>query len=241
VIADDHPIVLAGLESVLRREPDIHVVARCTDGAQTLQAVAAHRPDILLLDLRMPHIDGWEVLRQLRHDERPTRVIILAAVVDDRELLDVVRLGGRGVVLKEMAPRSLVDCIRKVNDGRDWFDASMMRAAMDHLARQQAGAVEMQSVLSRREVDVLMAAAHGLRNRQIGQRLAISEGTVKLHLHAIYTKLRVDSRTALILKLKETGFLGSSRPDPTGAFRELPSPSVRTASCCPPGRPLPTR
>lgn len=207
VIADDHPIVLVGLESLLRREQDISVVACCTDGIETVEAVAAHRPDILLLDLCMPRADGWAVLRQLKESGLPTRVVVLAAVVDERALLEVIRLGGRGVVLKEMAPRALVDCIRKVNEDKQWFDPSMMRGAIDRLTRHQAEVEEVRATLSRREVDVAQAAARGLRNREIGRQLAIAEGTVKLHLHAIYTKLKVDSRSALIFRLKDKEFL----------------------------------
>lgn len=208
VIADDHPIVLAGLESLLRGEEDIDVVARCTGGVETLGAVDCHRPDILLLDLCMPGVDGWAVLRQLKRAGSSTRVVVLADVLDDGALMEVLRLGCRGVVLKEMAPRCIVDCVRKVKADERWFEPSVMHAALDNVARQQAGAAEVHAALSRREVEVARALAQGLRNREIGQRLAIAEGTVKLHLHAIYTKLKVDSRLTLILKLRDKGFAG---------------------------------
>jgi len=206
VIADDHPIVLAGLETLLQREPDLSVVDRCVDGVETLRAVSKHRPDVLILDLRMPRVDGVTVLQQLRNEGLATRVVILAAVIDDDDLLEAIRLGARAVVLKEMAPQFLVDCVREVHAGRQWYEQRAVGAAMDKLVRRDAGTKEINALLSRREVDVVRAVARGLRNREIAERLGIAEGTVKLHLHAIYTKLGVAGRTALIIKLNEKSF-----------------------------------
>jgi DNA-binding NarL/FixJ family response regulator len=207
VIADDHPIVLAGLETLLQREPDISVVDHCADGIETLRSVLKHRPDVLILDLRMPRADGVTVLQQMSTERLPTRVVLLAAVVDDDALLEAIRLGARGVVLKEMAPRFLVDCIREVHAGRQWFEQRAVGEAMDKLVRRDAATKEIGSILSRREIEVVRAVAKGLRNREIAERLGIAEGTVKLHLHTIYTKLRVDGRTALIVKLNEKSFV----------------------------------
>jgi DNA-binding NarL/FixJ family response regulator len=207
VIADDHPIVLAGLETLLQREPDITVVDRCVDGIETLRAVSRHKPDILILDLKMPRADGVTVLQQMRAERWTTRVVILAAVVDDDILLEAIRLGARGVVLKEMAPQFLVNCVREVHAGRQWYEQRAVGEAMDKLVRREAASKEISAILSRRELDVVRAVARGLRNREIAERLGIAEGTVKLHLHAIYTKLRVDGRTALIVKLNEQSFV----------------------------------
>jgi DNA-binding NarL/FixJ family response regulator len=207
VIADDHPIVLAGLETLLQREPDISVVDHCADGIETLRSVLKHRPDVLILDLRMPRADGVTVLQKMSTERLPTRVVLLAAVVDDDALLEAIRLGARGVVLKEMAPRFLVDCIREVHAGRQWFEQRAVGEAMDKLVRRDAATKEIGSILSRREIEVVRAVAKGLRNREIAERLGIAEGTVKLHLHTIYTKLRVDGRTALIVKLNEKSFV----------------------------------
>ena len=206
VIADDHPIVLAGLETLLQREPDITVVDRCVDGIETLRAVSKLKPDILILDLRMPRADGVTVLQQMRTERWATRVVILAAVVDDDILLEAIRLGARGVVLKEMAPQFLVNCVREVHAGRQWYEQRAVGEAMDKLVRREAASKEISAILSRREIEVVRAVARGLRNREIAERLGIAEGTVKLHLHAIYTKLRVDGRTALIVKLNEQSF-----------------------------------
>jgi len=206
VIADDHPIVLAGLESLLQREPDILVVQRCADGVETLRAVAKHEPDVLVLDLRMPRADGLAVLRHMHEERLPTRTVLLAAVVDDDELVEAIRLGVQGIVLKEMAPQFLVECLRQVHIGRQWFEQRVVGDAMDKLVRRAAAAGEMSRLLSRREIEVVRAVAQGLRNRQIAERLGIAEGTVKLHLHTVYTKLGVDGRTALLAKLQQKSF-----------------------------------
>jgi len=207
VIADDHPIVLAGLETLLQREPDMNVIGHCGDGIETLRAVNKHNPDVLILDLRMPRADGVAVLQQLSHARLTTRVVILAAVIDDDALLEAIRLGARGVVLKETATQFLVNCIREVYAGRQWFEQRAIADAMEKFVRREAASKEMSSVLSRREIDVVRAVAQGLRNREIAERLGIAEGTVKLHLHTIYTKLGVDGRTALIVKLNAKSFV----------------------------------
>jgi DNA-binding NarL/FixJ family response regulator len=207
VIADDHPIVLAGLETLLQREPGISVVDRCADGIETVRAVKKHSPDVLILDLRMPRADGLAVLQQMHEERVTTKVIILAAVIEDDVLLEAIRLGARGVVLKETAPQYLVDCVREVHAGRQWYEQRALVDAMERFVRRQVASKEMTSVLSRREVDVVRAVAQGLRNREIAERLGIAEGTVKLHLHTIYTKLGVDGRTALIVKLNDKSFV----------------------------------
>jgi len=133
--------------------------------------------------------------------------VLLAAVVDDDELVEAIRLGVRGIVLKEMAPQFLVECLRQVHAGRQWFEQRVVGDAMDKLVRRAAAAGEMSRLLSRREVEVVRAVAQGLRNRQIAERLGIAEGTVKLHLHTVYTKLGVDGRTALLAKLQQKSFI----------------------------------
>jgi DNA-binding NarL/FixJ family response regulator len=127
--------------------------------------------------------------------------------VDDDQFLKAIRLGVCGVVLKEMAASSLVECIREVHAGRQWFEQRTLGDAIDKLVRRETAAKEISAILSRREIDVARAVAGGLRNREIAEKLGIAEGTVKLHLHTIYEKLKVDGRTALIIKLNEKAFV----------------------------------
>lgn len=199
VLADDHPIVLDGLETLFRLEPDFEVAARCVNGEETVVAVRRHRPDVLVLDIHMPRKDGLAVLRDLQHDKLPTKVVLLAAVLEEDEVLEAMRLGVRGMVLKELAPQMVVQCVRKVHAGEQWLEKHAVSRVMDSLLRREAGEREAANVLTPREIEMVGMVARGLRNKEMSKRLAISEGTVKIHLHHIYRKLKVENRVELIL------------------------------------------
>ena len=207
VLADDHPIVLDGLEQMFRAQKDFRVVARCENGAETLRAVRQHRPDILLLDIRMPAPDGLQVVRELHGDGLPTRIVLLTAELEEDDVLEAVRLGVQGVVLKEMAPQMLMECVRKVAAGEQWIERRSLTRALDRVLRREAGFREASSVLTAREIEIVRLASQGLRNLAIAERLHISEGTVKVHLHNIYEKLGIDGRVALTLYAREKGLL----------------------------------
>jgi DNA-binding NarL/FixJ family response regulator len=198
VLADDHRLVLNGLELFLRQEPDFEVLACCHDGLETLQAVRQLRPDILILDLCMPSKDGLAVLRELHEAEIPTRVVLLTAALDEDSLLEAMRLGVGGVVLKEMTMPLLIQCIRKVYGGDQWLERRSVGRAIEKMLRREAGTREVAKILTPREIEIIRLVASGLRNKEIADRLAISEGTVKIHLHRSYEKLNVDSRVALL-------------------------------------------
>jgi len=206
-LADDHPIILDGLEQLFQREEEITVVARCRDGEETLRAVRQHRPDILILDLRMPVKDGLEVLRELGREKLPTRVVILTAGLDEDDVLEATRLGARGVVLKEMAPQLLVQAVRKVAAGEQWLEKRSFGKALEKMLRREAGARQVAGVLTPREIEIVRMVAAGLRNQAIADKLHISEGTVKIHLHNIYEKLEVDGRVALTLYARDKGLV----------------------------------
>lgn len=203
VLADDHPIVLNGLLQLMSAEPDIRVLASCSDGAQALAAVRLHAPDLLLLDIRMPVMDGLAVLRTLRAEQLGTHVVILTAALDEEEVLEAIRLGVRGVVLKEMAPQLLLQCLRKVHAGGEWLEKRSVARALDKMLRHENELQQVARVLTVREIELLKLAASGYSNAEIAQRLFISEGTVKVHLHRIYDKLQLKSRVALTLYAKE--------------------------------------
>jgi DNA-binding NarL/FixJ family response regulator len=207
VLADDHPIVLAGLENLFRRARDIRVVASCSDGVAALQAVEAYRPDVLVLDLRMPRLNGLGVLRKIRERKLSTRAILLAVSLERSEISEAVRLGVRGVLLKEMAPQLIVKCVRDVHAGKQWIEPPVATPAGDTSPEDGGATRRLAEVLTPRELEVVRAVVQGLRNKEIADRLAITESTVKIHLHAVYDKLRLDGRTALILHLKATGFV----------------------------------
>jgi DNA-binding NarL/FixJ family response regulator len=197
VIADDHPLVLKGLDGVLAAEPDIEIVARCEDGVAALEALEAHRPDVLVLDIRMPELDGLGVLRAMAEKGLATRVVLLTAAIDEDEVLAAIRLGVAGVVLKEMAPQLLVRCVRTVHAGGQWLERRSVTLALERVLQREAAQRRLQEVLTPREVEIVRLVARGRRNKAIARELSISEGTVKIHVHNIYEKLGLDSRVAL--------------------------------------------
>ena len=207
VLADDHPLILDGLEQLFRVTPDFEVVERCVSGDEALRAVERHRPDVLVLDIRMPGMNGLEVVREIRARRFATQVVILTAALDEGELLGAIRLGVGGVVLKEMAPRLLVQCIRKVNAGERWVENRSMREALERMLHREAGAQEAAALLTMREIELVRMVAQGLRNREIGDQLNITEGTVKAHLHNVYKKLKVENRVGVRRYAEEKGLI----------------------------------
>jgi DNA-binding NarL/FixJ family response regulator len=197
VIADDHPIVLDGLTQLFASERDLEVVRRCTNGDEALAVARAARPDVLVLDVRMPGLNGLEVLRALTAERNRTRVVLLTAQMSEAEIIDAVRSGVAGIVLKETAPRVLLQCVRTVAAGEPWLDSRMIQSAVEAIARRDAAVARAEKALTRRELDIVRMVATGARNREIGEKLGISEGTVKMHLHTIYEKLGIGGRVEL--------------------------------------------
>jgi two-component system, NarL family, nitrate/nitrite response regulator NarL len=208
VIVDDHPIVLEGIAQLVRQSPDLELADACRDGAAALEAVAQHRPDVLLLDVQMPPPNGLAVLRELRRAGSDTRVILLTASLEDDDVLEAVRLGIRGLVTKDALADDLIACIRKVGAGRTCLDATLVGRAIATLLTREAAMREVSRVLTPREIEVVQMVGAGLRNRDIGERLFVSEGTIKVHLHHIYDKLGVASRDELIAYARAKGLVG---------------------------------
>ena len=204
VIADDHPIVIDGLLQLFAAERDFECLARAMNGDQALAAVRQHRPDVLILDLRMPGKDGLSVLRELRREGVATRTVVLTAM-DGDEILEAVGLGVRGIVLKEMASKLLVQCIRQVHGGGIWLEKSIATQAVDKLLRREAGTTAIARKLTPREMEVAKMIAGGLPNKVIASKLSISEGTAKLHVHHVYEKLKVEGRMALLRYMRSHG------------------------------------
>ena len=205
VLADDHPLVLDGLIQLFSADPEFEVIARAANGDEALEAVRRHRPDILVLDLRMPGKDGFSVLRELRRDRLPTRAVVLTALAQEH-VTEAIRLGAHGVMLKDLAPRLLVECVREVHAGRKWFEKSSAVNAIDAMLMRDATMEEITHSLTPRQVEVARMINRGLHNKEIANKLAIAEGTVKLHLHGIYEKLQLDGRVALMQFLQNKRF-----------------------------------
>jgi DNA-binding NarL/FixJ family response regulator len=201
VLVDDHPLVLNGLAQLLGSDPEFQIVAMCGTAAEGLRAVETLRPDVLLLDLALPDDSGLNVLRRL-DPKAPPAVVVLTASQDEGELLDAARLGARGIVLKAMAPRVLEDCVRAVHGGAQQLvldDEVLAQRLQERRAVEQ----ELEQMLTGREIEILRLVALRLDNQQVASRLGISIGTVKIHLHHIYAKLRLDGRPQLLQYLRE--------------------------------------
>lgn len=200
LLADDHPMIRAAIE-VLLRDTGYEVVGMAGTGEAALIEIRRLRPDILLLDLQMPGGNGLEVLRQLRAEKSPVGVILLTAAVDDAELLEAKALKVRGIVLKNSDPAYLLECLDSVSAGRMWIDPELARRS-----RKLSTANHASLQLAPRERQLIAFVRKGLRNREIGEQLGVTEGTVKAYLHAIYERLGVTNRTELAIRADE--FLG---------------------------------
>ena len=195
LLADDHPFIRAGIEAVLRHSP-YKLVATACDGAEALEAIAQYDPDVCILDLRMPKRDGVAVLNALRADGDQRPVILLTAELDDRSLYAAVKAGVNGIVLKNGAEDALVECLDTVMSGQRAIDADLLHRALD---LSLSGGADPLARLAPRERQISELVAQGLRNREIAERLAMSEGTVKVYLHGIYQKVGVENRTGLAI------------------------------------------
>jgi DNA-binding NarL/FixJ family response regulator len=207
VLADDHPLILDGLENLFRLQEDFQVVARCTNGNDTLEAVKQRRPDVLILDIRMPGKNGLEVFREIQRENLPTRVVLLTAAIDQDELIEAIRMGVHGIVLKDLSPQLLIQCVRKVCAGEQWLERNSVREALERMLRQELGRRQVTGILTPQEITIVQMVAKGMRNKEIAEALFITEGTVKVHLHHIYEKLHIDNRLALLRYAQEKGLV----------------------------------
>ena len=191
-LADDHPMIQTALEALLEGSGR-KIVGRATSGAETLERIANNRANVIILDVHMPGGSGIHVLRELRKrgDDRP--VILLTAAIDDEALREAVALSANGIILKSSDPSLLIDCIDEVARGGAWIDEPIRDRMMN-----REGAADR--TLSDREVEVVRLVQEGLKNRDIAERLRITEGTVKVYLHRIFDKVGVKTRTELAIK-----------------------------------------
>jgi len=205
ILADDHPLVLNGLYHLLREYPEFEVLERCTSGAEALAATREQQPDVLVLDLLMPGMDGLAVARELHGTPNQPSIVLLTAQLHEDQLIEALHLGIRGFVLKEMATKLLVECLRRVHAGGQWLEKDSANRAMAKLVRREARGREVATLLTPREIEVVRMVAKGLSNKEIGAQLFIADGTVKIHLHNIYEKVKINRRADLITFAEEYG------------------------------------
>lgn len=189
LVADDHHIVRQGLVSMINRVPDMEVVAEATGGREAVELFAKHKPDVALLDLRMPTMDGVEAVTAIRASAPEARIVLLTTFDGDEDIYRALRAGAKAYLLKDATLEQLVECIRAVYTGKTCIPPSVAAKLAERMSGPE---------LTARELDVLRLMAEGRSNKEIGSRLFITEGTVKLHVNNILSKLGVGGRTEAV-------------------------------------------
>ncbi len=201
IVADDHPIVRQGMVALLADEPDIEVVADVADGHAALSAVLADDPDVVLMDLRMPGMDGVEATRAVRARRPDVAVLVVTTYDTDEAIVRAVEAGASGYMLKDSPTDDLVDAVRRAAAGEMVLSPPITKRLVERTKKVSPDA------LTSREIDVLRQVANGNTNAEIAGHLHISEATVKTHLIHVYDKLAVSDRAAAVARAYEKGFL----------------------------------
>jgi len=201
LISDDHPVVRAGVRGMLSGEPDFEVVGEAENGEEAVELAARHRPDVVLMDLRMPRMDGVAATERIRARLPETRVVVLTTYDSDSDILRAVEAGATGYLLKDAPEEDLYGAVRAAAEGKPLLAPSVAALLMERTRRPPG------ENLSGREIEVLRLVAKGLSNREVASELWISEATVKSHLIRIFGKLGVDDRTAAVTAAFERGIL----------------------------------
>lgn len=207
LIADDHALLREGIKNVLELEHDFIVIGEAADGEETLRKVAELAPDVLLLDINMPHYNGLEVIKKLQSTQPDTKIIVLTIHDDESYVLEVVKSGAVGYLLKDIEPGMLVKAIRTVYQGESFIYPTLAKKLFSEISRQEERKQERAKLFERRkedrltyrEIEVLELICQGMSNQTIAQKLFLSEKTVKNHLTNIFRKINVTDRTQAVL------------------------------------------
>jgi DNA-binding NarL/FixJ family response regulator len=198
LIADDHAVVREGLAAIIGRQPDMRVVAEANNGREAVDLWKQHRPEVTLLDLRMPELDGVSALQEIRTEDAGARVIVLTTYDTDGDIYRGMRAGAKAYLLKDARREELLECIRRVQAGETFVPAGIAAKLVEHFGAEE---------LTSREGEVLRLMASGKSNKEIGGSLFISETTVKSHVKRIFIKLNVLSRTEAIATASRRGLV----------------------------------
>ena len=198
LLADDHPMVRDGIKANLKPQRDIIVVAEANDGVEALALIKEHLPDVVILDLRMPRMDGLDVIGAVNESKLPVKVIIMTTFETEEDINRSMKAGARGYLLKDSTQGEILDAIRRVNVGEIYLPARIVQKVAEGFRKQ---------ALSPREMEVLQCVAAGKSNKEIGVQLFIAEGTVKSHVKNVLEKLDVPGRTAAIREAAHRGLV----------------------------------
>ncbi len=207
LVADDHPLMRAGIAQTLSRESDIEVVGQAEDGHEARRMAVALRPDVLLLDVSMPGPRAAETVAYLKAQCADTRVVALTAYDDDVYVGALVEAGVCGYVLKDEPPGAVLRAVRAVAEGGTWFSSSIS----ERLNRRRTAAAQQQVELTPREVEVIRMVTEGRTDREMGDALGVSERTIRYHLTGVFNKLGVSSRPEAVARAMEHGLLRPSK------------------------------
>jgi len=205
LIADGHPIALDALARVFD-QPGFSVIAGCGTCNEAIAVLRSHAPDVLIFDFDVPP-DGLSIVRDINRHHPATRAVLFTSAASDARIHDALELGVRGVVLKEMPPEALLQCVKKVHAGEQWLASGPRRLVERRRQAHDPDRKRRRAGLTGRETDIVKLVARGLPNQEIAKRLDVKEGTLKIHLHNIYRKLNVESRLALTLYVQGKGVL----------------------------------
>ena len=208
VLADDHAVVRKGIREFLEESGDIEVIAEAGDGREALRLVEQHRPDVAVLDIRMPEVTGVEATRHIKAHHPEVRVLILSSYDDDPYVFALLQAGASGYVLKTASGDEIVRAVRTIYRGESALSPEIAsKVVRQAVSGRPEGAAEQVETLTARELDVLRLAAHGMTNRAIGRKLGISHRTVQGHLANMYGKLGVNSRTEAVTEALRRGWI----------------------------------
>jgi two-component system NarL family response regulator/two-component system nitrate/nitrite response regulator NarL len=205
-LADDHPVILEGLAAVLARNEDVEIVARDLDGNSALAVIREKAPDVAVLDAVMPGLTGVEILKVVRREGLPTRVVLLAGELGSEDLTAAIRLGVEGILMKDEASTVLLDCVKSVSLGGRWVSAELVGRALNIAAGGHANG----GGLTPRETEIAEGVAEGLQNKEIAEKLGIADGTVRIHVHNIFKKLGIQNRVELANRIHDRHSVTSS-------------------------------
>jgi len=216
LLADDQTLVRDGFRALIDREPDMRVVAEAPDGVEAIALTRRHRPDVVLMDIRMPHIDGLTATARVLALPEPPRVLVLTTFDRNEWVYDALRAGASGFLLKDVRGDQLTHAIRTVADGEALLAPSITRRLIEQfVARRPAGRPQpAPGVLTDREAEVLRLLAAGLSNAEIADRLVIGHSTVKTHVTRLLTKLDLRDRAQAVVFAYESGFVQAGSPSP---------------------------
>ena len=198
LVADDHPVVRHGIMANVKPQPDMTVIAEAGDGVEALALIKGHLPDVVLLDLRMPHMDGLDVLAEVKKSRLPCKTIIMTTFDSEEDVQRAMKAGARGYLLKDSSQEEILDAIRRVSLGETYLPARIVQKVAEGMRKPE---------LSPREVEVLQWVSAGKSNKEIGAQLFIAEGTVKTHVKNLLEKLAVVGRTAAIREAVHRGLV----------------------------------